>query len=126
MMRSYRGTIWQYDVVGYAFILSGMLVIILLGIATSGDENASWGWMFLYLLFYFLYVIVVYKICKYFQCKLLRQAHFVLSVVCRAENNRYYLKKGVEIRPGYLAKWVLFSVMETNKWFVGSVAHGQE
>jgi hypothetical protein len=36
----------------------------------------------------------------------------VLSVVCRAENNRYYLKRGIELRPGYLAKWVLFSVLK--------------
>ena len=42
----------------------------------------------------------------------MRQAHFVLSVVCRAENNRYYLKRGIEVRPGYLAKWVLFSVLK--------------
>jgi hypothetical protein len=32
-------------------------------------------------------------------------------VVCRAENNRYYLKRGVEVRPGYLAKWIEFNVV---------------
>jgi len=37
----------------------------------------------------------------------------VLSVVCRAENNRYYLKRGVEIRPGYLARWVEFNVLDS-------------
>ena len=36
----------------------------------------------------------------------------MLSVVCRAENNRFYLKRGVEVRPGYLAKWILFSVLK--------------
>jgi len=34
--------------------------------------------------------------------------------VCRAENNRYYLKRGVEVRPGYLAKWVLFSILKND------------
>ena len=37
----------------------------------------------------------------------------MLSVVCRAENNRYYLKRGVEIRPGYLARWVEFNVLDS-------------
>ena len=32
--------------------------------------------------------------------------------MCRAENNRFYLKRGVEVRPGYLAKWILFSVLK--------------
>jgi hypothetical protein len=36
----------------------------------------------------------------------------VLSVVCRAENNRYYLKRGVEVRPGYLGRWVEFNVLD--------------
>jgi hypothetical protein len=36
----------------------------------------------------------------------------VLSVVCRAENNRYYLTRGVEVRPGYLARWVEFNVLD--------------
>ena len=33
-------------------------------------------------------------------------------MVCRAENNRYYLKKGVEVRPGYLARWIEFQVID--------------
>lgn len=37
----------------------------------------------------------------------------MLSVVCRAENNRYYLRRGVEVRPGYLARWVEFTVLPT-------------
>ena len=36
----------------------------------------------------------------------------MLSVICRAENNRYYLRRGVEIRPGYLAKWIEFTVLD--------------
>lgn len=37
----------------------------------------------------------------------------MLSVVCRAENNRYYLRRGVEVRPGYLARWIEFAVLPT-------------
>jgi len=36
----------------------------------------------------------------------------MLSVICRAENNRYYLRRGVEVRPGYLGKWVEFNVLD--------------
>ena len=43
----------------------------------------------------------------------MRQAHFILSIVCRAENNRYYLKRGVECRPGYLGRWIEFNVLES-------------
>jgi hypothetical protein len=39
----------------------------------------------------------------------------MLAVVCRAENNRYYLRRGVEIRPGYLARWIEFSVLDTTE-----------
>ena len=34
------------------------------------------------------------------------QAQFLLAVFCRAENNNLYLKCQVELRPGYLAKWI--------------------
>ena len=52
----------------------------------------------------------------------MRQAHFVLSVACRAENNRTYLKQGVELRPGYLAKWIEFSVIGKTGSFDAQVA----
>lgn len=39
----------------------------------------------------------------------------MLSVVCRAENNRYYLTRGVELRPGYLARWIEFNVLDKTK-----------
>lgn len=68
--------------------------------------------MVLYMLLYFIMVPVVYKISKCFQDKYLRQAHFILAVVCRAENNRYYLKRGVECRPGYLGRWIEFNVLD--------------
>jgi hypothetical protein len=31
---------------------------------------------------------------------------------CRAENNRYYLNKKVEMRPGFLATWLEFLIHE--------------
>ena len=105
----------MYDTIGYATIVVGLLIIILLGMATSSSESGNWGNMVLYILLYFIFVPIIYKVSQCFQCKYLRQSHFVLAVVCRAENNRYYLKRGVEVRPGYLARWVEFSVIDTSR-----------
>ena len=113
LMKNYRGKIQKYDMIGWIIILLGFFIIILMGIGTSDSDSGNWGNMVLYILLYFIMVPIVYKISKCFQCKYLRQAHFVLSVVCRAENNRYYLRRGVEVRPGYLARWIEFDVIDT-------------
>jgi len=112
IMRPYRGKIQRFELAGYAAIVFGLLLIIILGIATSGSESGNWGSMVLYILLYFIFVPIVHKVSKCFQCKYLRQAHFVLAVVCRSENNRYYLSRGVEVRPGYLGRWLEFSVLD--------------
>jgi hypothetical protein len=48
------------------------------------------------------------------QSKLLRQAQFLLAVFCRAENNNLYLNCQVELRPGYLAKWIEINFIPIN------------
>jgi hypothetical protein len=62
LMKNYRGKILLYDSIGYATILLGLLIIILLGIATSNSENGNWGNMVLYILLYFIFVPIVWKI----------------------------------------------------------------
>lgn len=37
----------------------------------------------------------------------------MLALVCRAENNRIYLKHQVEMRPGFLGKWIEFVLHDT-------------
>ena len=34
----------------------------------------------------------------------------MLALFCRAENNRFYLSRNVELRPGFLSKWIEFIV----------------
>jgi len=53
------------------------------------------------------------KITKIKSNRFLRQAHFMLAVYCRAENNRLFLHKNVEMRPGFMAKWLEFNVQKT-------------
>jgi len=36
----------------------------------------------------------------------------MLALFCRAENNRRYLKSNVEVRPGFLSKWIEFIIYE--------------
>ena len=44
----------------------------------------------------------------------LQTAHLQLSLFLRSENNRYYLRNGLELRPGYLAKWIQVSILLDN------------
>jgi hypothetical protein len=115
LLKPYRGKILMYDAIGYTTICVGLLLIILLGIATSNASSGNWGNMVLYILLYFIFVPIILKVSQCFQCRYLRKAHFTLAVVCRAENNRYYLKRDVEIRPGYLARWVEFSCVDKSR-----------
>lgn len=66
MLKNYRGKILLYDSIGYATILLGLLIIILLGIATSNSESGNWGNMVLYILLYFIFVPIVWKISQCF------------------------------------------------------------
>jgi len=66
MMKNYRGKILLYDMVGLGANLIGLLIIILLGIGTSGSESGNWGNMVLYILLYFIFAPIVYKVSKCF------------------------------------------------------------
>lgn len=66
MMKNYRGKILMYDLIGYSVIALGMLIIILLGVATSSSEGGNWGNMVLYVLLYFIFVPIIYKVSKCF------------------------------------------------------------
>ena len=71
-MMYYRGKIVKYDMIGYGAILLGFLILLLLGFATSSSEDGNWGNMVLYILLYFIFCPIIYKVSKCFQCKYLR------------------------------------------------------
>jgi len=56
----------MYDLMGYAMIAFGLLLIIILGIGTSNSNSGNWGNMVLYILLYFIIVPIIYKISKCF------------------------------------------------------------
>lgn len=74
----------------------------------------NWLWtLFITILFV---IIAVFSLCcvKFAYNKALRSSHILLSLFCRAENNRKYLKLGLELRPGYLAKWIELQTVESS------------
>lgn len=104
LQMNYRARILNYDRICWGSLGVTLLLFVILGAATSGTgENSGYGVMLTWLFIYFICVPVVFYVTKRMQNQLLRQAHFVLAVVCRAENNRFYLQRGIECRPGYLA-----------------------
>jgi hypothetical protein len=70
----------------------------------------SWLTSIAVIAFFTVIMIIAYYFSKRKQNKFLRQAHFILALYCRSENNRFYLSKNVEMRPGFLAKWVEFII----------------
>ena len=62
----------MYELGGYAAIMTGFLLIIILGIVTSNQKDANWGNMVLYILLFFIFVPIVLKTSKCFQNKYLR------------------------------------------------------
>ncbi len=90
------------------------MIVIILGFILTVVGSIILGTFFkwvtslIFMASYFIIVASTYFINKYLQNRQLRQAHFVLAIFCRAENNRIYLHRNVEMRPGFLATWIEF------------------
>lgn len=90
-------------------------VVFLIIAIWAGMTSGNWIWTaFLTALFVLLAALTIYCV-KFAYSRALRQSHLLLSLFCRVENNRMYLKLGLEIRPGYLAKWIEILVVDQSK-----------
>lgn len=76
-----------------------------------GLAEESWLWCGFVMIIYFSVTIPTIYFTKYAYNKQIRISHFLLAVFCRAENNRHYLNLGLELRPGFLGKWIEVSVV---------------
>jgi hypothetical protein len=87
-----------------------LILGFLLAIASSviGGTLYSWVSSLLIVLGYFFVIGISYFIFKKLQNRSLRQCHLVLALYCRAENNRLFIDKKVEVRPGFLGSWLEF------------------
>lgn len=106
----YRGKIAKIE--SYKNVIVAALFILFFIISIwVGISSSNWIWTaFIITLYCCLAAMVIYGL-KFLYSKALRESHILLSIFCRAENNRHYLKFGLEVRPGYLAKWIEVSVI---------------
>lgn len=71
-----------------------------------------WIWSALIIVLYVCICFAIYFFIRYKSSQALRHSQFLLAVLCRAENNRLYLKHGVELRPGFLGKWIEVNIID--------------
>lgn len=108
LMRRLRGRVLLYDLISLFLIWGFLWVVIALCIVL--------GLFIGFLIPTIIFLIYMWAIGSFAfwtrrrSTRYLRLAHFVLAVYLRAENNRYYERKHVMVRPGYLAKWIEFSI----------------
>lgn len=104
-----RGEIIKLERINMGAILGGAALFVLLTFISVAAQKKWWSFLIIYLI---LYVVGVVTLNGHVQRKVvthLRKAHFMLALFCRSENNRLYLSKFCEVRPGYTAKFIVFN-----------------
>ena len=112
LVSDYRGYLGRRNKIVKLSLAGGGLLFLILAVTVGMlDEGNYWGPMLLVIAFLAIMLIVI-MIFKYRSSYQMRMSQFLISVFCRAENNRLYLKHGVEVRPGFLGKWIEFTCLE--------------
>ena len=96
-----------------SFFISITSIILVIIICAIGISLSSWIWCLLVLAIYGLAMATFVFMRKSKTAIPLQSAHLQLSLFLRAENNRFYIRNGVELRPGFLAKWIEVSAIES-------------
>jgi hypothetical protein len=112
LLQPYRGKIARIE--RYKnLVLVLMLVLFFIISILVGLKSGNWLWTaFVITIYIAIAAIAIYSV-KFIYSRALRQSHMLLSLFCRVENNRLYLKLGLELRPGYLAKWIELQVIDS-------------
>lgn len=112
VVQAYKGFLARRDkIVKISLLALGALSLFFAVLIGMLDEGNYWGPL-LILIVYSIICLIVVSINKMQSSYRLRMAQFLLAVYCRSENNRYYLKRGVEVRPGFLGKWIEFTAFK--------------
>jgi hypothetical protein len=107
----------KYLIVAVAFVVF-LGLALLAGLVPTMNEDpnnkaARWFWpLFIMIVFIIGFFVLSWYLNRQMSAYY-RMAHFVLAVFCRAENNRLYLKHGIEVRPGYNALWLTFEMLDS-------------
>jgi len=105
LLAPYKGKIARIERIKNLSIC--ILAIVSLVIAIwVGMTTSNWLWTALITCIFIVVAAMIIFCIKFAYSRALRQSHMLLSLFCRVENNRLYLKLGIELRPGYLAKWI--------------------
>jgi hypothetical protein len=106
------GMVIRFERLNFLIIFVGFLGTIIV----SAIIGSSYGWLnsLIAIVCYLFLAGTLYIISKYISNRFLRQSHFILAAFCRAETNRFYLNHSVELRPGYLARWIEFHLHPTS------------
>lgn len=113
-MKDYRGALAKRNKITKLSLLGAFVVTVILAIVVGMLDEGNYWAPLLIIVFYLICFMIVTTIMKYRSSYHMRISQFLLSVYCRAENNRLYLKHGVEMRPGFLGKWVEFTCLDNS------------
>lgn len=103
-LEPYRGVVARLERANLIVIIIGFVITVAASMLSGILQ--SWTYCLLYISLYFVAMAAVMVGIKIASNKYLRQAHFALALFCRSENNRFYLERRVELRPGFLGKWL--------------------
>ena len=87
-------------------ILGGSLTLVFFIISVVVGFTVNYIAVLAVVLVYFFVLCGSISACTPSISKMLRAKHFLLAYGLRAWNNRIFLKHGIELRPGYLARWI--------------------
>ena len=87
-----------------AFLMIGLILTVAACLFVSLYDN--WAYSLVAVVIYVISGVIVNKLTKHLSNRYLRKGHFMLAAICRIENNRVFLRHKVEVRPGFLGKWV--------------------
>ena len=104
VLKPLRGKVALYDRFILLYLIFGVLIAGSLGVIL---------WIILHyaisivigILYFSILGIFVY-VTKKKSSTLIKKAHMWLALFLHVENNRYYKKKQIVLRPGYMAKWI--------------------
>ena len=112
LMKDYRGKLARRNKIVKLVLGSIFVVVVIISIVIGMLSDGNYWAPLLIIVFYLICFMVVTTVLKYKSSYHMRISQFLLSVFCRAENNRLYLKHGVEVRPGFLGKWIEFTCLD--------------
>lgn len=110
-MQPYRGWIANIEIIKNITIAVSATIVFITAVAVGLSTTSPLAGALIALIFMGGVILGVYFL-KYLYSTRLRQSNFLLAVFCRAENNRHYLKLGLELRPGFLGKWIEISQID--------------